>query len=105
MDGVFKFLRWHIGAPAKEDGVAPSHPLGSMKMDEEIISALSECVRNGNAATQMSFVPMDLVQKTIERLEFLRLHAGAITEGETFGDIAKRTQRGTGEEPYKAGLD
>jgi hypothetical protein len=58
------------------------------KMDDDIVQELKAYLKEGRA------VPVGLISEIIKRIEFLRLHAGAITEGETFDDITKRTPRG-----------
>jgi hypothetical protein len=69
-------------------------------MGEDVVDELRKVLLRASG-DMFCLLPKEVIEKAIERIEFLRLHAGAITEGETFDDIAKRTPRRIGDVPCK----
>lgn len=59
-------------------------------MSEDIINRLKR-MRNNLPALPFNDEMAEIISETIKEIEFLRTHAGAITRGDSFDDILRKT--------------
>lgn len=68
-------------------------------MSQDVVERAREFVaRDIGGRSGYEHNAITLIEELIKEVEFLRSHAGAITRGESFDDIAKRVGRQTKDE-------